>query len=540
MTSKAPASRPRRLVTWFVLVPILAVISLACWAFASPVGSSPDDDFHLASIWCAQGDRAPYCESTGDSASREVPKDLIFGSVCYDNQAATSASCQGKDYGTHPDVTVQTERGNFEGLYPRVFYLAMSIFVGPNIQISVLAMRIAASVFFVAFSSALFLLLPRRLKPTLVVSLVISVVPLGLFVIASINPSGWAVLSAGTLLLSLLGYYETQGRRRIGLGVVAALAALVGAGARADAAAYAGIAVVVAVVLGFRRSKEFALASILPAALVVMAVLFYFSAGQSAATSTGVVPHSDAPISIFGLVGAIGLQLPYLWAGVFGIWPLGWFDTPMPASVWAVAAFVFAGVVVAGLGLRYPRKWMATSIMLGALVLIPTFLLVQTRATVGNAIQPRYILPLIVMLAVVALLRSGPLLARPTWLQLVVVGAGLVMAQSLALHEVIRRYTTGTDVIGWNLDAHAEWWWAAAPSPLAVWMIGSVAFTAMIALIALKLRVDGTGSVIADTAGYNTGDDTTVTDTVVDDDVADGTVDNVADDATVAVPVRRP
>ena len=30
-------------------------ISLSIWAFASPPGSAPDDDFHLPAIWCSHG-----------------------------------------------------------------------------------------------------------------------------------------------------------------------------------------------------------------------------------------------------------------------------------------------------------------------------------------------------------------------------------------------------------------------------------------------------------------------------------------------------
>jgi hypothetical protein len=469
-------------------VPVLAMVSLICWAFASPVGSSPDDDFHLASIWCAQGDRPGVCESTGNPSTRTVPQDLVVGSVCYDNQTAKSASCQPADYGTHPDRTVQTNRGNFEGLYPRVFYLAMSVFVGPNIQISVIAMRIATSLLFVALTTALFVLLPRRLRPTLLVSLAISIIPLGIFTIASVNPSSWAILSAGTLWLSLLGYYETRGRQRVALGVLAVIATVIGAGARADAAAYAGIAMIVAAVLAFRRTRDFALASILPALLLVVAILFYFSAGQSAATSTGIVPHSDQPVSIVGLVSAIALQLPYLWAGVFGIWPLGWFDTPMPALVWALAGCAFAGVVVAGLGLRWPRKWVVTVIVFASLVLIPMALLVQTRATVGDAVQPRYILPLMVMLAGVALLQGQSRITSLPWLQLATIGGLLAVAHGLALHQVIRRYTTGTDVIGWNLNARAEWWWPIGFSPMVVWIVGSLAFAGMLVMIAIRMR----------------------------------------------------
>ena len=39
-----------------IVAPLLLLFALAAWAVASPVGAAPDDDFHLASIWCATGD----------------------------------------------------------------------------------------------------------------------------------------------------------------------------------------------------------------------------------------------------------------------------------------------------------------------------------------------------------------------------------------------------------------------------------------------------------------------------------------------------
>ena len=49
-------SRPgaRTVAAWLITC-LAAFAALAGWSLASPAGSSPDDDYHLASIWCAQG-----------------------------------------------------------------------------------------------------------------------------------------------------------------------------------------------------------------------------------------------------------------------------------------------------------------------------------------------------------------------------------------------------------------------------------------------------------------------------------------------------
>jgi hypothetical protein len=56
----------------------------------------------------------------------------------------------------------------------------------------------------------------------------------------------------------------------------------------------------------------------------------------------------------------------------------------------------------------------------------------------------------------------------------------------------MRRYITGIDVIGWNLNKNAEWWWTVGPSPMTIWMLGTIAFglTATLVLQMARMRVE--------------------------------------------------
>jgi hypothetical protein len=56
----------------------------------------------------------------------------------------------------------------------------------------------------------------------------------------------------------------------------------------------------------------------------------------------------------------------------------------------------------------------------------------------------------------------------------------------------MRRYITGVDVIGWNLNKNAEWWWTVGPSPMTIWMLGTIAFglTATLVLQMARMRVE--------------------------------------------------
>ena len=403
--------------------------------------------------------------------------------MCFAFNADAAAACQGDDFGQNPDDVVTTPRGNFTGLYPPLFYLTMSAFAGADIEASVLSMRIANSVLFVGLVSALFALLPPHRRTTLVWSVALSVVPLGMFLIPSTNPSGWAILSAGTLWLSLLGAFETTGRRRIGLGGIALLATVIGAGARADAALYAGLAIVIVLLLTFRKSRAWLFSSIFALALLVIAGLFYLSASQGAAAAQGLSEAGGPDVNPLVLALANVINVPSLWVGVFGSWNLGWLDTVLPSGVWVAGFASFCGAIFIGLAARVPRKGIAIAVVVLVLWALPTYLLVQSQSIVGANFQPRYLLPLMVLLAGLLLLHDRDTPLRTTAVQRWVVVIALSLANALALHTNIRRYVTGADVPSVNLNEGIEWWWQLPVSPMVVWGVGSLTFAGVLVLI---------------------------------------------------------
>src|SRR4051812_35459656 len=129
------------------LIPFALLVALLSWAFASPVGASPDEDYHLGSIWCAQGDRAGLCESTSDPAHKLVPAAVTMAAKCYAFHAEKSGSCPAADSQQLQD----SKRGTFNGNgSPPLFYVTMSVLVSHDTDASVLAMRSLNAVLFVA------------------------------------------------------------------------------------------------------------------------------------------------------------------------------------------------------------------------------------------------------------------------------------------------------------------------------------------------------------------------------------------------------
>lgn len=478
MTTSSTRPRVRRWLISAIAIPLLALVALASWGFASPIGAGADDDFHLASIWCGGLEASGLCEPTSADDERVLSRDIFQNAHCYSSQPSVSAECQGDDLGDDlaEDVSA-TDRGNFAGLYPPVYYFVMSAFAGDNLQVSALAMRMFTAILFVGLVTSLFFLLPVRRRTTLLLSIVATIVPLGMFYIPSNNPTGWALISAATLWMSLLGYFETTGVRRILLGALAVVATVIGAGARADAAVYSGVAVAAVIALTATNSRAYRLSLILPAALGVTALGFVLSASQTSAASTGLVSTDGREQHpLFTLLANNVIELPELLVGSFGTWPLGWLDTELPAIVAFGAGLAF--VLAVAVGVRSPNRrktWVSLG-LLALFIVVPSYILFRSNAYVGTEVQPRYILPLLILLTGVVLLEPRQRDLRISRLQTFIIVVALTAANSIALHTNIRRYVTGLDEGTANLDASIEWWWSIPVSPMATWFIGSAAF----------------------------------------------------------------
>ncbi|TFD44233.1 DUF2142 domain-containing protein [Cryobacterium sp. TMT2-10] len=469
------------------LVPMALFIALVSWGVSSPVGSSPDDDFHMASIWCGQGLREGLCEAGNTQAERRVPDTLTEYPACFAHYPERNASCPQK-----PSTTMtSTNRGNFsDGAYPPFYYAVMSVFAGESIATSILLMRAFNAFLFVSVVSSVYFLIPRSDRGPLVWGTLVSIVPLGMFLVPSVNPSSWAVISAATLWISLLGYYRARGvRRRVALGGIATAMTLAGAGARSDAAVYGVLAMLVVAVLGFEKTRGFVLKSLLPLALAGLSVGLFFSAGQAAVLDPTALARTTQD-GIWALTVTNLRLLPELWAGNLGTWGLGWLDTALPGSVWVTMLAMYSALAFWGLQRLPWRKGIALAMVFGSLIVVPMYILVHDQIIVGSYVQPRYVFPLMILLAGVSLVGLGRGDVRLSRQQLMVLATLVSLANAIALHINIRRYVTGLDVDKLDLNHNAEWWWVypfssiSLFSPVGIWAVGTVSFaTAAIAMV---------------------------------------------------------
>lgn len=478
------AIRTSRRVIALAGVPVALFLALAAWTLASPVGSSPDDDFHLASIWCAGGTEPGLCEQGPGEDQRLVPQ-ILSESPCYRFKPDESADCQ-EGMSTR---LINTKRGNFSGDYPPVYYSTMSVFASNHIDLSVIVMRLVNAALFVGATTALFFMLTPGKRGPLVWGSLATLVPLGVFIIPSQNPSSWAVIAAATLWVALVGYWQAPSTRsRIGFGAFATLLTVMASGARADAATYSALTVVVTAIIAAPRSRSSIVRAILPSILILISAALFLTSGDAAIVTRA---PTDADQSLGAVVTRTVVNLadlPALWAGALGTRGLGWLDTSMPSTVWFSMIGVLLAIVFVCLRAVSRRKSLALVALLGAMIAVPLYILVSEGIFVGAGVQPRYVYPLMIVFTGVAALGLRRDDLGLTRVQLWVVGTAVVIANAVALHTNMRRYLTGVDVRSVNLNAGREWWWDLPLSPNLVWAIGTVSFAVAVGGLLTALR----------------------------------------------------
>ncbi|RZS59962.1 putative membrane protein DUF2142 [Xylanimonas ulmi] len=473
------ASTPLRAAA-LVLGALLVVVA---WATASPPGSSPDEDFHLTSIWCPTPlGRACETKIGPDGYTAvQAPQMVISSAVCTAFHPENSGACV-KTLTTDPTWSNRLD----DGQYPGGFYDVMHVFVGDDVARSVTIMRVVNGLLAIVLFAAVTMLSPPEGRRALVYGHLTVAVPMAVYLIASVNPSSWAITGVAVAWAALHGYLtQPERRRRVGLAALAVGAAVVAATARADAGAFLGVIAVGAVALHFTAVRGRLRLAALPTAVAVIGAAGFASASQAGAVTSGMGGYAqlgDRALLISNIKG-----LPQLLLGS-QMDPLNWVDTPVPAITWVPIVLVIAALAFLGLRVTDVPKRVALLGLVGVYAALPLLLLQLSGAHVGTEVQARYLTPLLPAIMTAALwdpVRRGiPRLSRP---QTVLAYAAMVVGHSAVLHTQIRRYVTGLDVGGVNLNDAVEWW-GSPVSPVATWILGSFGFAALAVALFLVAR----------------------------------------------------
>mgnify|MGYP003605653822 CR=1 FL=1 len=464
-------SRTRRRNRIAPILGILALLwlALAAWAFASPVGSSPDDGYHIAMIYC-------------DAGALECTREGTRVDACYRFDPAIPGSCEATGALSRPPGT-----GVISGWYPPLYYAASSLMVGDTVAQTTIFVRLLNLTLAVAVLAGSVALSRPSLRGAVALSWLVASVPMGVFVFASINPSAWAVMGIAGFWGPLLSFLTGDGWTRLSLARLAfvQVTVLMALGSRSEPPIYIGVTVVALSVFAvgwpLHRTTAAQLRRLLvPAVLglqALLALMVFTPAKQSAERS----PDATAAVAPWRvLTESLGTPSRLLADPL-----LGWLDTPVPPLARAAVTGAFVAACLIGLGTLYARKVWALVVFGG---LTWAFLLyIWATASSPNRMQPRYFLPLLFVLAGLALLpRLG---LRPRWpspVQSLLLALAVALANALSLLNNLVRYVSGLDLDpaspaspgGLAAAGEPSWWWQSLPlSPTAVWWLGSIAFT---------------------------------------------------------------
>ena len=485
------------------------------WAFASPRGSSADEDFHLVNIWCAWGD-SELCKINPEGAGTVLVPESLAYSWCYSRwPAQISAGCL-NDLTMNPVEAYNLVPDRWS--YSIGFYTTMRAMAGTNPELSVQIMRIfnvlvASMFFFWALKSANW-----TISRALSLTWGVAVVPLGVFFVASVNPSSWTIIGVGTywaFLASLLSKSPKTRSRKISLSLGAVASLLLALTARTDSGIYLALSTIAIVIWRWRfvtvhLSRKLMLLGVTAFSLVVLFTIWIQLRRYSTFPFSfpGATPSNDQPVPaiktllevpsfIFGLFGgqsartalrdSLGPQSLEGYRPVGFTQGLGWTDTQVPSLVALIVGVNVLAMMFTGWR-KYEKARAAAFLLLVVAFFVQILLMRAKYDFTGVAfIQPRYFFPLALVIIAVAL----SLKERQRFLnrfQALSISILLVIAGAVAWLAVSTRYAIGPEAAYTNFGQPIEWWWPVGPGRLssflivtvvtAIWVAISVYFTA--------------------------------------------------------------
>jgi len=472
---------------------VLLFLTFAAWSMGSAVGSTPDEGYVLTSIWCGTEGNPPYCRKDPDRANAMIlPIMAAEPELCLIRLGQDdSAACQEAIY----NQEISTDQLN-RGLYPETYINVARKFVSSDIEGSVVRIRLFNS--FIACVMILFALsINRRRDSDLFITWLAVIAPVTTYFISSVNTSSWTLIGTTCFVFGLIAAIRNRKDKKL---LIAASLLTVFSIWFTNSSRYEGKYVLL--LLGAAviysefapRNLQLNKKTALVGATILPILIFIHS--QFADLYGRISIFSDPRFEISEGVKTTAnnlllqnfLNLPRFIMGFFGGWGLGWFELEMTHTVWLFALQAFFLIIIFVL-----RKSSIAhrTIFIGLFVVMSVGILYANQKTfskIGNEIQPRYFLPF--FLGIVIIAAANKTARFPNSLVLTVAILATI-SNSIALRDTIRRYTTGQDVfISKSLNNPREWWWNFGPAPETVWLIGSLAFAMLFAVIIHERKLE--------------------------------------------------
>ena len=496
MPSPASEFQRKKLKSFFLgfLVAVGAMITLASWALSSPPGSGPDDEYHLSSIWCSHGYRVQFCEKSASIYEAKIPLQLHRNGgprtvFCYAGNSQISAGCiRGLD--AEAVTKLESSKRFNTGYIAKNFYNANGFFVSPNVNGSILTLRFFQIAIFFGLISFMIYSSGER-KWAILLALFVGMVPVGLFIIPSTNPSSWAIAGVVSAAICAMNIFMSSRRSHRVIAVIGFVVALLFTrNVRTDINIMMAICVTLGALSGFLiretdRPYKFDRAKLLKLGFLVAPGLIYIHLRLFS-----LYPWSIVKFILGGSFYSFSNDSPQAFLGFLGgSIQLGSADFAPTPVVLILMSIGFATFIVITSKFVPLKVKISSGFGVSLLFFLPYWF---SLGAIGLA--SRYIMAIyLVLLGTFSASAVGS--RRTLNLQfskssLATIFLTISFAQSLSLHQSIRRYVTGTNIAGWNLNKGAQWWWTYGPSPMTIWLIGSVAFGVALFVVLSMINTD--------------------------------------------------
>ena len=286
-------------------------------------------------------------------------------------------------------------------------------------------------------------------------------IPLGFFILSSVNPSSWLFIFS--FLFLPLTYRIVAEKNKIYLFVtkfiIIGLSYWLALSARPDTLLFATIFGIALLPVVFSSEIKNMRVKI-PLYILTLFLSIYLM--LSIWSRSNIADFRESEIGSW----EIATSLPSIITGVFGGWGLGSLETTMPPVTY-VGSFVTV-IALLFYCLRFINSSETVSILLVGLFafIVPFFVLLRSYLRVGEWYQPRYILPIfyvLIGLSLIVIFRTFNAKSLSIIINLISFLSSITFI--FALHTFYRRYVVGLDNFNLFFEKTNSWWWEFSVFP---------------------------------------------------------------------------
>jgi hypothetical protein len=459
----------------FVCTAVVGVASFftaSLVAVSTPVGSGPDDWFHLVGTYCSHGTQASNCtvlEQNQDNGmlTLEVPSELLGGNCGSASKMEAVGECS---FATNVGESRKWSQVSWNSTHnpSLIYYLSNLVIIEDNVRDSALWLRIISTFIFSGLLTILLVLAPIRLFFPIAISSFAGIAPLGLSLFGTNNTSVWSIIGVTFFSISsyLLLFERTSSRKWLILtSSIFILTSTLASQSRPDSATYLPMILLCMLpIILLRNSNTKQVDSLVWIGLFSASTALAYI-GVRSLTVVGQVtdPSSEfAPNLRLNLFHNM-LELPSFLMGPFGdmgymnVSGLGTYDIPLPTSVRVLMTLAIGALIARALisqSFLQISTWTLVFIAT-CIVSMAGFAVFQT--TPGGLFQPRYIAPLgptLFFLLAIPCSSVIQSLRDDKDLRLRVLITGLpALAASISMYVLILRFSSGINSVGdWYLN----------------------------------------------------------------------------------------